>query len=48
MFYSFNLNAYIGLFVKVLIKTNVNISNELNFPDVHRRVNYIGSLGKFT
>ena len=27
---------------------NVNISNELNFSDVYRSVNYIGSLAKFT
>ena len=26
---------------------NVNISNELNFSDVYRSVNYIGSLAKF-
>ena len=27
---------------------NINISNELNFSDVHRSVNYIGSLAQFT
>ena len=40
--------AYIGFLVKVLIETNVNISNELHFSDVYRRVNYIGLLAKFT
>ena len=32
---SFNLSTYIGLFVKNLIKMNVNISNELDFSDVY-------------
>ena len=32
----------------VLIEINVNISNELNFSDVYRSVNYIGSLAKIT
>ena len=27
--------------IKALIKTNINISNELNFSDVYRSVNYI-------
>ena len=36
------------IFVKVLIETNVNISNELNFSDVYLSVNYIGWLAKFT
>ena len=27
---------------------NVNISNELNFSDVYRSVNYSGTLAKFT
>ena len=35
-------------FVKVLIETNVNISNELNFSDGSQNVNYIGLLEKFT
>ena len=30
------------------LKMNVNISNELNFSDVYRSVNYNGSLAKFT
>ena len=30
-------------FVKILIKANVNISNDLNVSDVFRSVNYIGS-----
>ena len=34
--------------MKILIETNVNISNELNFSDVYRSVNYTGSLAKFT
>ena len=34
MFYCFSFSAYIRFFVKVLIETNVNISNELNFSDV--------------
>ena len=37
----------IRFFVKVLTETNVNISNELNFSDVYRSVNYIWSLAKF-
>ena len=36
------------LFVKVLIQTNVNISNKLIFSDVYRSVNYNGPLAKFT
>ena len=48
MFYCFHFSAYIRSFVKVLIETNVNISNELIFSDVYRRVNYIVSLAKFT
>ena len=32
---------------KILIETNVNVSNELNFSDVYVR-NYTGSLAKFT
>ena len=35
-------------FVKVLIETNVNITNELSFSDIIGSVNYIGSLSKFT
>ena len=33
-----------------LIKTqkNVNMRNELNFSDIYRSINYIGSLPKFT
>ena len=34
-------------FIKVLIETNVNISNELIFSDIYQSVNYIGS-PKFT
>ena len=44
----FTFSAYIRFFVNVLIEMNVNISNELNFSDVYRSVNYIGSLAKFT
>ena len=40
--------ALISFFVKVLIETNVNMSNELNLSDVYRSVNYIGSLAKLT
>ena len=47
MFSCFNFSAYIRLFVNVLIEMNVNISNELNFSDVYRSVNYIGSRAKF-
>ena len=36
------------IFVKVLIETNVNISNELNFSDISRSVNYIGSIANTT
>ena len=32
----------------VLIGTNVNLSNELNFSDVYQSVNYIGTLANFT
>ena len=32
----------------VLIERNVNISNELNFSDVYRSMNYTGSLAKFS
>ena len=39
--------AYIRFFVKVLIEPNEIISNELNFSDVYRSVNYIGSPAKF-
>ena len=35
-------------FINILIEMNVNISNELNFSDVYRSVNYIGSVAKFT
>ena len=44
----FNFSAYGKFFVQVVIKTNLNISNELNFSDVFRKVIYIGSLAKFT
>ena len=40
MFHCFNLRAYIRFVVKVLIKTNVNISNELHYSDVYLNVNY--------
>ena len=43
-----NFSAYVRFFVKVLIEMNENISNELNFSDVYRSVNYIGLLAKFT
>ena len=32
----------------ILIEMNVNVSNELNFSDAYRSVNYIGWLAKFT
>ena len=48
MFYFFNFNAYVRFFVKILIEMNVNMSSELNFSDVYRSVNYIGSVAKFT
>ena len=48
MFSCFNFSAYIRFFFNVLIEMNVNISNELDFSDVYRSVNYIGSLAKFT
>ena len=41
------LALILDFFVKVLTETNVNISSELNFPEVYRSVNYIGSLAKF-
>ena len=40
-------SAYIRFFVKVLFERNVNVSNEFNFSDVYRSVNYIESLAKF-
>ena len=49
MFYFFHFSTYIRFFVKILMKTNVNISKELNFFDVHQCVNCIGLLiEKFT
>ena len=48
IFYSVNLSAFIGCFVKILIKTNVKISNDIHFSDVYRRLNCAGSLTKFT
>ena len=48
MFYCFNFSTYIKFSIKVLIETNVNISNELNFSDVYQSVNYNGLLAKFT
>ena len=48
MLYSFNFSAYIRFFVKILIETNINISNELIFSDVYRSVNYTELLVKFT
>ena len=33
-FTEFNFNAYTRFYVKVLIATNVNVSNELNFSDI--------------
>ena len=41
-------SAYIRFCINVLIEMNVNISNELNFSDVYRSVNYNVSLAKFT
>ena len=48
MFNCFNFSAYLRFFVKVLIETNVNISNELNISDVYLSVNYIVLQAKFT
>ena len=45
--YCFSLYAHVRYFVKVLIETNANISNDLNFSDVYRSMNYIGLLAKF-
>ena len=42
-----DFSAYTRFFVKDLIERNVNISNELNFSDVYRTIDYIGSLEKF-
>ena len=36
----FYFSAYIRFFATVLNETNVNISNEANFSDVYRSVNY--------
>ena len=46
MFSCFSFSAYFRFFFNVLIDMNVNISNELNFSDVYRSVNYMGSLAK--
>ena len=35
-------------FVRGVDILNINISNELNFSDVYRSVNYIRSITKFT
>ena len=40
MSFCFNSSAYIRLFIKILITTNVNISNGLTFSDVYLSVNY--------
>ena len=48
MFYCLNFSAYIRFFFKVLIERNVDMSNDLNFSDVFRGVNYTGSLAIFT
>ena len=40
--------SYTRLFVKMLIETYLNISNELIFPDDYRRVSYIWSLTKLS
>ena len=47
MFYCLNLSVCIRFF-RILIETNVNISNELNFSDIYRSVNYNGSPEKLT
>ena len=46
LFYCFNFSAYIRFFVKVLIEMNIDSSNEINFSDVYRSVNYIVSLAE--
>ena len=43
----FDFSAYIRFFVKILIETKVNISNELIFSDGYRRIKYIGLVAKF-
>ena len=48
MFYCFNLSAYIRVFIKDLMETNVNISNEHSFSDVYRSVNCTETPAKFT
>ena len=48
MFYCLDFSVLIRIFVKVLIETSVNISNELNFFDVYRSVNYTQPQAKFT
>ena len=34
-------------FCQIKTQKNVNMRNELNFSDVYRSINYIGSLAKF-
>ena len=48
MFYFFKFSAFIRFFDNILIETNVNINNELNFFYVYQSVNYIASLANFT
>ena len=48
MIFLLQFGSHSGFFVKFLIEKNVNISNERNFSDVYRNINYIGSLTKFT
>ena len=47
MFYGFKFCTYIRFF-EILIEKKVNISNELNFSEVYRSVNYMRSLAKLT
>ena len=42
------LSFYTRFFVNFCVEMNVNLSNEFNFSDVYRIINYTGSLTKFT
>ena len=47
-FFWFNFSSYVRFFVDFWVEMNIDISNELNFSAVYRRISYIGSLAKFT
>ena len=46
--FKFQFSLYDRSFIKFWVEMNVNISNELNFSEVHRSINYNEPLAKFT